>query len=161
MTTAFDRAFDRLIGNEGGLVDNPSDPGGLTQWGISQRSYPAADIRALTREDARAIYLKDFWLRGRMDEYDPAIAFQVFDFAVNSGIETALRALQRAALVADDGHIGPVTVATIKETSVTDIIMRFIAERLIYWTGLSTWSEFGRGWARRAAKDLRYGAEDA
>jgi len=157
----FDQAFDRLIGNEGGLADNPADPGGLTQWGISQRSYPTLDIRALSRDDAKAIYLRDFWQRGAMDLYDPAIAFQAFDAAVNHGIETAIRLLQRAAGAADDGHVGPITIAAVKAKSVTDMLMLFIAYRLKFWTSLSRWPDFGKGWANRAAQDLIYASEDA
>ncbi len=157
----FNQAFDRLISNEGGLVDNPNDPGGLTQWGISKRSYPTVDIRALTRDQSKEIYFRDFWRRGSMDEYDPAIAFQAFDAAVNHGIETSVRLLQRAAGVAEDGHIGPVTVAAIKAKSVTDMLMLFIAHRIKFWAKLSTWDTFGRGWANRAADDLIYASEDS
>jgi len=157
----FDLSFDRLIGNEGGYSNVVGDPGGETNWGISKRSYPGLDIADLTRNDAKAIYERDFWKRGRMADYDPAIAFQVFDAAVNHGIETAVRLLQRAAGVADDGHIGPVTIAAVKAKSVTDMLMLFISERLDFWTHLSTWPTFGRGWCRRAAQDLRYAAVDA
>lgn len=157
----FDQAFDRLISNEGGYVKHPDDPGGETKFGISKRSYPRVDIKNLTRDEAKQIYRTDFWLRGQMDQYDGAIAFQVFDAAVNHGIETALRLLQRAAGVADDGHIGPVTVATIKSKSVTDMLMLFIAQRIRFWTKLTTWDRFGRGWANRAADDLVYAAEDS
>lgn len=156
----FDQAFDRLLGNEGGYVNDPNDPGGETNWGISKRSYPNVDIKALTREGAKRIYRTDFWDRASMDGYDPAIAFQVFDIAVNSGIETAVRMLQRASGVADDGHVGPVTIAAVKARSVTDMLMLLIAERLEFWAKLSTWDRFGRGWSRRAATDLRYAAQD-
>jgi len=156
----FDQAFDRLIGNEGGYTDGAGDPGGETNWGISKRSYPNVDIKALTRDGAKQIYLTDFWQRGQMDQYDPAIAFQVFDIAVNSGIETAVRMLQRAAGVADDGHIGPITVAAVNAKSATDMLMLLIAERLDFWRKLSTWPRFGAGWAGRAANDLRYAATD-
>ena len=61
MSADFDAAFTRLLGHEGGLVDHPADPGGLTNWGISQRSYPGEDIRGMTVERARLIYLRDFW----------------------------------------------------------------------------------------------------
>lgn len=157
----FDQAFDRLMGNEGGYCNVPGDPGGETNWGISKRSYPSVNIKDLTREDAKTIYRKDFWQRGQMDQYDPAIAFQVFDAAVNHGIETAVRLLQRAAGVADDGHVGPVTVAAVKSKSVTDMLMLFTAERLDFWRKLSTWPAFGKGWAGRAAQDLRYAAQDS
>lgn len=157
---SFTTAFDRLMGNEGGYVNNPADPGGETNWGICKRSYPDVDIKSLTRDGAKAIYLRDFWQRGQMDALPPALAFQVFDFAVNSGIETALRKLQFAVGVADDGHIGAVTLATISSKSPAQVIMLFVAERLDFWRKLSTFPTFGGGWVARAAKDLRYGAQD-
>lgn len=156
----FDQAFDRLMGNEGGYVNNVHDPGGETQWGVSKRSYPNVDIKNLTRDQAKAIYLRDFWLRGKMDQYDPAVSFQIFDIAVNSSIETAVRILQRAAGVADDGNIGPVTVAAVKAVRVPALLMLIIAERLDFWRRLSTWPDFGKDWAGRAAADLRYAAQD-
>lgn len=147
--------------NEGGYVDNPLDPGKATKWGVSKRSYPNVNIATLSREAAKVIYLADFWNRGSMDQYDGAISFQVFDAAVNHGIETAIRMLQRAAGVADDGHIGPLSIAAIKAKGITDMLMLFLAERIEFWTRLSTWATFGKGWARRAAADLRYAAQDS
>jgi lysozyme family protein len=156
----FNTAFDRLISNEGGYVNDPEDPGGETNWGISKRSYPDLDIKALTREDAKAIYLRDFWLRGQMDKLPPSVAFQAFDFAVNSGIETALRKLQSAVGVADDGHIGPITLAALQAMHPAKIIMLYVAERIDFWRKLKNWPRAGNGWAGRAATDLRYGARD-
>lgn len=156
----FDQAFDRLMGNEGGYVNNPQDPGGETNWGICKRSYPDVDIANLTRDQAKSIYMRDFWLRGNMDGFNPAIAFQVFDIAVNSGIETAIRMIQRAVGVADDGNIGPVTMAAINSMQVPAVIVCLIAERLDFWRKLSTWQTFGAGWTARAATDLRYAAKD-
>lgn len=157
----FNQAFDRLMKAEGGYVNSAMDPGGETNWGISKRSYPALDIKALTRADAQVIYLRDFWKAGRMEDLDPALAFQVFDFAVNAGISTALRKLQQAAGVADDGHVGPITLAAIKQKSLTDMLFLFIAYRLKYCTRLSNWPVAGRGWTNRAADDLIYAAEDS
>src|SRR4051812_42260066 len=99
----FDVAFDRLINHEGNYVNNPADPGGETKFGISKRAYPNVDIKNLTRDQAKEIYRKDFWnVVG--DSVDAAIRFQVFDFAVNAGIQTAIRKLQDAVNMADDGH---------------------------------------------------------
>ena len=160
-TSGFDRAFDRLMGNEGGYVNDPRDPGGETNWGISKRSYPQLDVAALTREDAKAIYHRDFWQRGQMGQLDDAVAFQVFDAAVNHGIETAVRMLQRAAGVADDGHVGPITLAAVRAIGVDRMLMCFVAERIDFWTRLQAWPSFGRGWARRSAANLRWAAQDA
>lgn len=157
----FDTAFDRLIGHEGGYTPGKDDPGGETNWGISKRSYPDLDIKALTREDARQIYLRDFWNRIHADELHDGVAFQGFDFAVNSGIETAVRKLQAALRVADDGYWGPVTAAAAKAMSESDQIMRLNAQRLRFMARLSNWSNASRGWARRIAGNLEYGAEDS
>jgi len=157
----FDTAFDRLIGHEGGYVNDPNDPGGETNWGISKRSYPTVDIRNLTREQAKAIYRRDFWNRIHADELPDGTAFQAFDFAVNSGIETAVRKLQRALGVADDGRWGPVTRAAAQAMSESDQIMLLNAERLDFMRRLSTWRNFGSGWAGRIANNLRYGAQDS
>ena len=157
--TRFNTAFDRLIGHEGAYVNDPLDPGGETNWGISKRSYPNVDIKALTRDGAKAIYLRDFWdVLG--ENVHPSIKFQVFDFAVNSGIGTAIRKLQAAVGVADDGHWGPASAAALAAMDRNDVLMRFVAERLDFWRKLSTWPRFGAGWAGRAAADLRYAAQD-
>ena len=158
--TAFDIAINRLLGNEGGYVNDPNDPGGETKWGISKRSYPNLDIANLTRDQAIAIYKADFWDKIDGDAMPQGVGFQSLDFAVNSGIQTALRALQRAIGVADDGVFGPVSLAALKAADPADTIMRLLAERLMFMTGLSGWASFGRGWARRIAADLRYGAAD-
>jgi len=157
----FDVACDRLLGHEGGYVNDPNDPGGETNWGISKRSYPDVDIKALTRAGAKDIYRRDFWDRLKADTLHDGVAFQLFDFAVNSGIETAVRYLQRAVGVADDGHWGPASAAAAAATSETDTIMKLAAERLDFMTRLKNWPAHGKGWARRIAANLRYGAEDS
>jgi len=157
----FQDAFDRLIGHEGGYVNNPDDPGGETNWGISKRSYPNIDIKNLTRDGAKAIYLRDFWNRIKGDKLHDGVAYQLFDFAVNSGIETAVRYFQRAIGVADDGHWGPLSQAAADAMSETDSLMLINAERLDFMTRLSNWPNASRGWSRRIAQNLRYGAQDS
>jgi lysozyme family protein len=156
----FDIVFDRLMGNEGGYVNDPADPGGETNWGISKRSYPNVDIKNLTREQAKAIYLRDFWQPLDGDQLYDGVAFQLFDFAVNSGISTAIRAFQRALDVADDGHFGPHSLAAAQDLPEWKQIMRLLAERLDFMRKLKSWKDFGAGWAGRIADDLRYGAVD-
>lgn len=154
----FDQAFTRLLGNEGGYTNNHKDPGGETNWGISKRSYPDVDIANLTQEGAKEIYLRDFW--SPIGDAHPAIKFQVFDFAVNSGIQTAIRKLQAAIGVADDGHWGPVSAAKLAAMDPNDVLMRFMAQRLRFWVKCTAWPSMGGGWANRAAKQLEYAAED-
>lgn len=154
----FDTAFDRLIGHEGGYVNDPADPGGETNWGISKRSYPHVDIKNLTREGARDIYLRDFW--EPLGNAHPAVKFQTFDFAVNSGIQTAIRKLQAAIRVADDGAWGPRSAQALAGMDLNDVLMRFAAQRLRFMTRLKNWPNHGAGWANRVAGQLDYAAED-
>lgn len=157
---SFETSIERILGHEGGFVDNPNDPGRATNWGISQRTYPNLDIKALTREQAVALYRRDFYEPIGGDSLPEGVAYQLLDTAINSGINTALRMLQRAIGVADDGHIGPVTLAAIKATEPHDLVLRFLAERLDFMTRCSGWPTFSRGWTRRVATNLRYGASD-
>lgn len=154
----FDTAFERVIGHEGGYVNDPRDPGGETKFGISKRSYPNEDIANLTIERAKEIYQRDFWTP--LGDAPAAVKFQVFDFAVNSGIQTAIRKLQAAIGVADDGHWGPVSAQRLASMDVNDVLLRFLAYRLDFMASLKTWDAFGRGWARRIARNLMLAAED-
>ncbi len=157
----FENAIERILGHEGGYVNDPNDPGGETKFGISKRSYPDVDIKNLTRDQAKAIYRRDFWNKVSGDVLHDGVAYQTLDFAVNSGIETAVRYLQRALGVADDGHFGPVSAKAASEMSESDQIMRLNAERLDFMRKLKVWPSFGKGWAGRIAENLRYGATDS
>lgn len=157
----FELTFDRLMGHEGGYVNDPLDPGGETNWGISKRSYPNEDIKGMTRERAKVLFKRDFWDAVGADRLPPSVAFQLADFAYNSGPTTAIRAFQRALGVADDGHFGAASAAALARTPESDQVMRLNAERLFFMTGLKNWPVAGKGWARRIAQNLRYGAIDA
>jgi lysozyme family protein len=167
----FDKAFDRLIGHEGGYSDNPDDPGnwtggkrgaGLlkgTKYGIAANTYGHLDIKNLTLDQAKAIYLEDFWgVVG--DSTHPAIKFQVFDAAVNHGRGNALRLLQRAVGVADDGIWGRLSQQALDAMPHNDVLLRFLGHRLKLWASLKSFDDFGRGWARRGAENLLLAAED-
>lgn len=165
--------LERILGHEGGYSRDPDDTGnwtggarGLgelkgTRWGISAAAYPHLDIANLSADEASALYLEDYLAPMRADRFEDGVAYQLFDFAVNSGVHAACRALQRAVGVADDGIIGPVTLAAVARFSEATLIMRVIAERLDYMTNARTWEVHGRGWVRRVAGQLRYGGRDA
>lgn len=156
----FDEIINRVLSHEGGDVNDPRDPGGETQWGISKRSYPSLNIRTLTRADAVAIYRRDFWQRVQDDRLPRAFAFQALDAAVNHGIGNAVRWVQRAAGVADDGIVGLRTLAAVVAQDPADLVLLFNAERLEFYAKLGTFDTFGRGWTRRVAGNLRYAAQD-
>lgn len=151
----FDQAFERLIGHEGGYVNDPRDPGGETKFGISKRSYPAEDIKGLTLERAKAIYRRDFWGVAGCDAVPDAMKFDLFDMAVNSGPVTAIKTLQRSAGVTPDGLLGPITLQALNSTPAPRLVARFNGHRLDFMTDLKTWSVFGKGWAKRVASNLK------
>lgn len=155
MTTWFEHCFDRLISHEGGYVNDPRDPGGETKFGISKRAYPTLDIRALTLADAKSIYKRDYWDRAQCDSLPPSVAYLVFDCAVNSGIGQAVRFLQRSVGVADDGHMGPLSLSAVRRADSESLGARFLGHRLDFMSRLSSWDVFGKGWARRVADQLK------
>lgn len=166
----FDKAFDRLISHEGKFTDDPKDRGNWTsgkigvgelkgtKYGISAMSYPHLDIKNLTLAQAKAIYKEDFW--DILGDAHPAIKFQLFDAAVNHGRGNAIRFLQRAVRAADDGIWGPRSQAALEAMSLNDVLLRFMAYRFKFWTSLSTFSQYGRGWTNRGADNLLFAAED-
>lgn len=150
----FDQAFEQLLGHEGGYVNDRRDAGGETKFGISKRSYPAEDIARLTVERAKAIYLRDYWGPAGCDAVPDPLKFQLFDMAVNSGVRTAIKTLQRAASETPDGILGPRTLTAISSMPAPRLIARFNGHRLALLADLTEWPAFGRGWARRVAQNL-------
>lgn len=162
----YDQAFERLIGHEGGFQRDPADRGNWTggavgkgdlngtKYGISAMSYPAEDIQNLTLERAKALYLRDFWNPAGCTAVSPAIRFDLFDAAVNSGVGRAVRLLQRACNAAEDGQLGPKTLQALSSMPEARLIARFNGARLAMMTSLPTWPSFSRGWANRIASNL-------
>ncbi|MFZ2998927.1 MAG: glycosyl hydrolase 108 family protein [Undibacterium umbellatum] len=149
----FNTCIAPILKNEGGTSNHPLDAGKLTRFGISQRSYPKLDIAALTAEQAKALYKRDFWDANQLDQFPLVVAFEFFDCAVNCGAGTAARLLQRAVGVAEDGIIGPVTLAAVGKFNADKLLKRMLAQRIKFYTKLSNWPTFGAGWVNRLANN--------
>lgn len=172
MADNFDTFIRRILSHEGGYSVDPKDPGNYTggrvgvgalkgtKFGIAANTYPTLDIKNLTWDQAAALYRRDFWDSAKASILPPAVGFQLLDGAVNSGVRRATQWLQRAARVADDGILGPASLAAIKAADPNDLVFRFLAERLDFMTGLTNWPNHGKGWARRIAANLRLAADD-
>lgn len=156
----FNKAFEALIGNEGGYANVKGDPGGETNWGIAKRSYPNVNIKTLTLEGAKAIYYEDFWLVSGSEYLSYAVVYEVFDAAVNHGIGRAIKLLQQAIGVTADGVSGKNTIKAVRLMDESDILLRFNAFRLKFYTSLPTWPLFGKGWTNRVADNLIRDAEN-
>jgi lysozyme family protein len=131
---------------EGGYVNDPNDPGGETNFGISKRSYPNTDIAGLTEGAAIEIYYSDFWMPCGADALPRGLDLWVFDFAVNSGVATAVKMLQAACGVAQDGDVGPNTIAAAKALKEPEV---YLVARLNYYMSLKTWPTYKNGWTKR------------
>lgn len=172
MSLTFDQAFERLIGHEGKFTNDRQDRGNWTtgvigkgelkgtKYGISAMTYPDLDIKNLNLVLAKQIYKRDWWDKIKADQINPALIFQVWDFAINAGMGTAKRKLQKAVGVVEDGIIGNLTIQAINKAELNDILLKFNAERLKYYTSLSTWPRYGKGWTLRVAGQLNYAAVD-
>jgi len=151
----FEVALEFTLAWEGGTSDHASDQGGLTKYGISQRSYPALDVLNLTLEKAKLIYLRDYWNPIRGSELPHPVALVLFDLAVNSGVRTASRALQRVLNVQVDGIIGPKTLAAALQKDSIELAKLIIDSRIKHLSRLvsSNTSQlaFLYGWMRRCA----------
>lgn len=150
----FDLAFKTVIGHEGGYSNHSKDPGGETKYGISKRAYPSVDIRNLTLDHAKEIYRRDYWDKLRLDELPDAIRFDLFDAAVNSGVKTAIKFLQKACEVIPDGIMGPQTVSAANSMNAEKLDKRLSGQRLLYLVSLGTFPTFGRGWVTRVATNM-------
>jgi len=134
---------------EGGLIDDPRDPGGLTNYGISQRAYPDVDIRALTPGLAAAIYERDYWMPIHGNELPDAVGFALLDLAVNSGVGAAIHALQRVLGVPVDGVMGPQTMRAAQTIPSKALVRDLFEQRLALMESLPNYAHDGKGWRRR------------
>ena len=141
----FNLAFQWILSAEGGYVNNPNDPGGETKYGISKRSYPNLDIANLTVDEAREIYLTDFWQRYQCDKMPKNMALAFFDLEVDSGPITAIDLLQKSCGVQVDGILGPETLAAILPSTLTALM----TNRILFLMQLNSFEIFGKGWLNR------------
>lgn len=151
----FDDAFTKLLGHEGGFSDHAADPGGATMWGVTEAVARAngytGDMRQLPQAEAKRIYKELYWDKVQADALPAKVRYAVFDAAINSGPGQAVRWLQRALGVADDGRIGPITLAYTRQADPEALARKMLAQRLRFMTNLTNWPSFSRGWARRIA----------
>lgn len=159
MSEIFNRALNLILDHEGGYVNDPKDPGGETNFGISKRAYPHLNIRDLTKAQAAEIYRKDYWNKIRGDSIDPSVAIVAFDIAVNMGVSVAIKMLQYAVDERQDGIFGDKTFAGINCHASAFIVERMTTARIMRYASLSTFNRFGSGWIRRSVETLVFAME--
>jgi len=160
MKENFDKLFVKLIRHEGGFVNHPSDPGGMTNLGVTKQvweewvghSVDEKAMRNLTPEMVKPLYKRKYWDKVCGDDLPAGVDYCVFDAAVNSGPGRAIKWLQQAVGVTQDGFLGPKTLAAVKAANPQLLVVSYNAVRLAFLQDLPTWDAFGRGWGRRVAE---------
>lgn len=164
----FETCLAEVLRQEGGFSNHPLDPGGATNMGITRRTLarwrgvspwwrlPAGDVRALARPDVVPIYRSLYWDRCNASAVPKGLDLALFDYAVNSGPERAIKALQGVVGALPDGFIGPLTLraigARVAVAGVAGLIMALCDARLNFLQRLAITATFGPGWSRRVAE---------
>ena len=141
--------------HEGGYVNNPSDPGGETNWGISKAQYPSLDIQHLTLDEAVAIYRRDYWQPLMLDQVtNIQVRWKIFDMAVQRGPLKAALVVQGVLGVTQDGHIGSASILALNSGHSIDLLYRLSYAQLDNYIDrvvkVPSQLVFLRGWANRA-----------
>jgi len=161
MESNFNKCLDIILKHEGGYVNHPSDPGGMTNLGVTKRVYEEwvghdvdeSVMRSLTIDDVAPIYKRNYWDKVKGDELPSGLDLCVFDFGVNAGTGRAAKYLQSIIGATADGAIGPRTIKLLGDYldkhTVEDLVEHYQADRQSYYERLKHFETFGRGWTRR------------
>ena len=159
MKENWEDAFAAVLKHEGGYVNHPRDPGGMTNLGVTKRTWEAyvghevdeAAMRALTPEVVKPFYKKLYWDKIKGDDLPSGVDYAAYDLAVNSGTGRAAKYLQEIAGVPADGVIGPKSIAAIQACPADEMVDALCDMRLDFLKRLPTWDTFGKGWGKRVA----------
>ena len=153
----FENAIPTILEHEGGLVDDPDDAGGITNFGISKRAHPDVDVANLTEDGAAEIYRTEYWNANGYDRIDDqAVAVKVFDFAVNMGARRSHRLLQQAINLLGgelvvDGLLGPISFAAANGANPERLVRAIEGEaaRRYHSIANGTQEKYLKGWLNR------------
>lgn len=162
MKSNFEHCLAMLLKHEGGFVNHPKDPGGMTNLGVTRAVYEQfvgrqvgeAEMRALTPAVVAPLYKANYWDKGNCDNLPSGVDWFVFDWGVNAGMGRPAKALQRIVGVTPDGGIGPQTLKAIQATNPKEILEGLYGARQRFYEGLRTFATFGKGWTRRNKETL-------
>ena len=160
MKDNFDSALKAMLHHEGGFVNHPADPGGMTNLGVTKRVWEEwvghevdeKQMRALTPEVVGPMYKAKYWDKIKGEDLPTGVDYVVFDAAVNSGPGRAAKWLQGCVGVEQDGGIGPKTLAAVAAFDPAELVEDYAKRRLSFLMDLPHWGTFGKGWNRRVAE---------
>ena len=159
MISNWKQAFEQMLKSEGGFVNHPSDPGGMTNLGVTKatwenwvgRESDEAEMRGLTPEKVEPLYKKKYWDAVRADELPVGLDYLMFDFGVNAGPGRAIKVMQSAVGVTPYGGFGPLTLAAVQAIDPVELIEKFSQAKEDFYRSLGTFATFGKGWLNRVA----------
>ena len=159
MNTNWQKSFELMLQSEGGFVNHPRDPGGMTNLGVTKATWESwvgrevdeAEMRGLTADKVDPLYKERYFDAVRGDELPAGLDYLMFDFAVNAGAGRAIKILQAAVGVTPDGGFGPITMAAVQAVDPVELIKRFSQAKEDFYRSLTTFSTFGKGWLNRVA----------
>lgn len=162
MTThGFQDALSVMLREEGGYSNNPEDPGGMTNLGVTARAWAQWIVRPVTEQVMRGLrqvdvgpfYKARYWDKAGCGSMPQALALVVFDFAVNAGPATAVKVLQSIVGAPKDGQFGPATrramQAYVTSIGLGKLITRYGEARRDYYREADGFLRFGKGWVAR------------
>jgi lysozyme family protein len=160
MQENWDKSFEMVLKHEGGYVNDPRDPGGRTNLGVTQRAWEGyvgksvdeAFMRSLTPEVVKPFYKAMYWDKIKGDQLPAGVDYAAYDLAVNSGTGRAAKYLQQIAGVTADGAIGPKSIEAINACDPEQTVQALCDMRLDFLKRLPTFETFGKGWSRRVAE---------
>jgi lysozyme family protein len=161
MTQNFRDCLELVLKHEGGFVNHPKDPGGMTNLGVTKKVWEdwighevdEKAMRALTPAIVAPMYEMKYWRTSYCEKLPRGLDLLVFSMAVNAGSGRSVKLLQDAIGVVADGIIGPRTMARINEANVETLIDKFSEARRQFYKGLKTFPVFGRGWLSRTESE--------
>jgi len=160
MKENWDDCFAMVLKHEGGFVNHPKDPGGMTNLGVTRANWQAylnrdvteAEMRALTPDTVKPFYKAMYWDKIKGDQLPSGVDYAAYDLAVNSGVGRAAKYLQEIAGVTVDGMIGPKSLEAIQSCDAKETADAICDMRMDFLKKLSTFDTFGRGWTDRVGR---------
>ena len=169
MINNFSKSLDNILKAEGGFTADPKDPGnhlpdgraGCTNMGVTQAAWEEylghkvsiADMQALTKEQVGKFYKNKYWDRVMGDALPMGLDFLAASFAINAGVGSSAKLIQKCVNSVPDGMIGPRTLQVISGVDSKELIEKFSEAKEQYYKSLKLFSLYGHGWLNRVASE--------
>jgi lysozyme family protein len=159
MPNDFKECLELILKSEGGWVNNPADPGGETNLGVTKRvweeyvGHPVESLKNLTKEDVAPLYEQKYWRPTYCEVLPRGLSLLIFSMGINAGPGRGVKLLQSCIGCVADGVIGPRTMELIKSANVANLIQKYSDARRDYYKSLKTFPIFGKGWLSRVDRE--------